>query len=424
MPLLPGESVTTADTRVKDGKAVVSLGPDAREAAWSSSLKETPEMSLTAPDAASWTEVWLLAVGSIWHADIDGIPAVHRAEGDAPRLREWHPWPGETVSIRITRPEGVPGRTLTIDHSAMHLAPGLRATDATLNLTLRSSRGGEHTLRLPDGAELQSVAIDGASVPIRQDGREVTLPVTPGTREVRLEWREPRGMGSLFRGPVVDLAERSVNSRVEIAVPADRWTLFVGGPRLGPAVIVWGFLVVSLALSFLLGSTSLTPLRWRHWFLLSLGLTQAPLPVTLLVLVWLFSLGVRKRRGGETAAIWFDLYQIALGALTVAALIGLFWSIRHGLLGYPEMKIAGNGSTARLLAWYEDRVASELPRPWILSGPLLLYRLAMLAWSLWLALALLRWLRWGWDCFSDGGVWRRIRRPPSPPRPPEAEPAA
>jgi len=424
VPLLPGESVTTADMRVRDGKAVVSLGPDAGEVAWTSALKETPEITLHAPDAAAWTEVWLLAVGSVWHAEVEGIPVVHRAAGDTPRLREWRPWPGETVTVRITRPEGVPGRTLTIDSSEMHLAPGLRATDARLDVTLRSSRGGEHTLVLPEGAELQSIAVDGATLPIRPDGREITVPVTPGTREVRLEWREPRGMRWLFSGSTVNLDERSVNSRVEIAVPADRWTLLVGGPRLGPAVIVWGFLIVSLVLSFLLGRTSLTPLRWHHWFLLSLGLTQAPLPVTLLVLVWLFGLGLRGRLGNESDAIWFDLRQLALAVLTAAALIGLFWSIRHGLLGYPEMRIAGNGSSSRLLAWYEDRVVSELPRPWVLSAPLLLYRLAMLAWSLWLAMALLRWLRWGWDCFSEGGLWRRIRKPPAPPRPPEANPAS
>jgi len=38
------------------------------------------------------------------------------------------------------------------------------------------------------------------------------------------------------------------------------------------------------------------------------------------------------------------------------------------------------------------------------------YRVAMLAWALWLALALLRWLRWGWTCFSEGGLWHPLSR--------------
>jgi hypothetical protein len=36
----------------------------------------------------------------------------------------------------------------------------------------------------------------------------------------------------------------------------------------------------------------------------------------------------------------------------------------------------------------------------------------MLAWALWLALALLKWLSWGWSCFSDGGTWRKKVQPP------------
>ena len=66
--------------------------------------------------------------------------------------------------------------------------------------------------------------------------------------------------------------------------------------------------------------------------------------------------------------------------------------------------------------------------------PLLVYRAAMLAWALWLALALLRWLRWGWGCFTAGGGWRpwawfRHREaqvvvpPPSPVAEQAAEPA-
>jgi len=43
---------------------------------------------------------------------------------------------------------------------------------------------------------------------------------------------------------------------------------------------------------------------------------------------------------------------------------------------------------------------------WVISVPLLVYRLAMLAWALWLAIALLRWLRWGWECVTTGGGWR------------------
>jgi hypothetical protein len=49
--------------------------------------------------------------------------------------------------------------------------------------------------------------------------------------------------------------------------------------------------------------------------------------------------------------------------------------------------------------------------------PLWVYRFLILAWALWLAFALLRWLRWGWDSFTTGGLWK-------PRKPRIASPAA
>jgi len=48
------------------------------------------------------------------------------------------------------------------------------------------------------------------------------------------------------------------------------------------------------------------------------------------------------------------------------------------------------------------------------------YRYAMLFWALWLALALLRWLKWGWQQFTHGGGWKHAPRK-SPPQPIVAE---
>jgi ABC-type Na+ efflux pump permease subunit len=75
------------------------------------------------------------------------------------------------------------------------------------------------------------------------------------------------------------------------------------------------------------------------------------------------------------------------------------------------MHVAGNGSNAHLLRWYADRIPSEPPVAAVISTPILVYRLLMLAWALWLALAILKWLRWGWKCFGTDGLWRPWRKP-------------
>jgi len=171
-----------------------------------------------------------------------------------------------------------------------------------------------------------------------------------------------------------------------------------------------------LIASIALGRVRLSPLRAHHWFLLSLGLTQAPMWVPIVIAAWLFGLGWRKEKGAAASDLAFDAFQILLVLAGLAALSGLFFSVEQGLLGLPEMQIAGNGSTSGDLRWYEDLAGDALPRPWVLSVPLLVYRLAMLAWALWLAQALLRWLRWSWECFTHGGPWRPLRRKrPAPP---------
>ena len=104
----------------------------------------------------------------------------------------------------------------------------------------------------------------------------------------------------------------------------------------------------------------------------------------------------------------FDLAQIGLVAWTAVALGLLVWALQQGLLGLPEMQIAGNGSSRDLLRWYQDRSGAVLPRPVFWSAPLWAYRVLMLVWALWLAASLLKWLRWGWSCFSQGGLWRPL----------------
>ena len=78
------------------------------------------------------------------------------------------------------------------------------------------------------------------------------------------------------------------------------------------------------------------------------------------------------------------------------------------------MQISGNGSNWAVLNWYQDRAANGPPIVWVFSVPVIVYRIAMLFWALWLAQALLRWLRWGWECFCTGAIWRPLRTPPKP----------
>jgi hypothetical protein len=418
VPLLPGESVTTVDVRVQNGRALVNMSPNATDASWTSVLAEKSPIELKAPKGLPWVEVWRLDVSPIWHIQPNGIPVVHQQDDSGARLPEWRPWPGESVSVEVVKPDSVPGQTFTIDESRLHVSPGVRATDASLTFNLRSSRGGLHTLELPSDAQLQNVIINGQQQPIRQDGAKVSIPLLPGSQSVQLSWRQTSGITGWYKTPLVSLGTPSVNADLDLQVPQDRWVLFVGGPRMGPAVLFWSFFLVLLLVAVGLSRIPWTPLRTHHWLLLALGLSQVPIPAAAVVFGWLLLLGWREKRDDVHSVALFDLRQLLIVGTTIAAMIILIGSIYDGLLGRPEMQISGNGSGDFAMHWFQDRTTDHVPQGWVVSVPMLVYRGAMLAWSLWLALALLRWLKWAWTSFTTGGAWKSSPPRPKPPTPP------
>ncbi|MAE70942.1 MAG: hypothetical protein CME06_10795 [Gemmatimonadetes bacterium] len=408
VPLLAGESVTTEGHRVEDGRVQVTLGAKEGTREWSSLLARQSVLALRAPDSTEWTETWRIDSSPLWHVEFQGIPPIHVPKEDV--AREWRPWPGEELEIRVMRPEAISGRSMTIDHSELVVRPGSRASDATLVLTVRTSRGGTQSITLPDGARAQRVQVGGSEQPIRQEGRVVSISLKPGKQKVAIDWREPGEIGARYTTPSIDVGTESVNAEIEVEFPPSRWILFASRRQSGPAVLFWSFLVIAFLVATVLGRSPWTPLRFRHWALLGVGMTQAELVVAMLVPAWLFVLGWRKRTP-DLSPGRFDLRQIAIAILTLVALAGLFESVRQGLLSQPDMQIAGNGSAGSTLRWFIDRSDHALPTLSIVSVPILFYRGLMLAWALWLASALVSWLRWGWDAFQEGGLWRRLRRP-------------
>jgi hypothetical protein len=97
--------------------------------------------------------------------------------------------------------------------------------------------------------------------------------------------------------------------------------------------------------------------------------------------------------------------------ILTAVTLGIFLSVvAEGLLGNPEMFILGNGSDRTILRWYQARSDTLLPRPVCISVSIWWYRFLMLAWALWLAASLIRWLHWAWQQFGRGGFFRRMGR--------------
>ena len=410
-PLLAGELVTTPGIHVKNGKVEVNMAAQQTVMQWESTLEKVEKIVFAAAETNQWVEVWKADVSPIWHIETNGLTMIH-INHEGQWLPEWHPWSGEILTLQISRPKTLEGQTLTIDSSQLSIRPGKRSLDADLKMSIRSSQGTQHTLTLPEQAVLQTIAIDGQTLPLRQEGRKLTLPVNPGKQVVALSWQEPTAIASITKTPQLDLGLASVNTQLNISLGQDRWALFVWGPKLGPAVLFWGVLVVIIILAIGLGKIPLTPLKNWQWFLLLLGLSQVPIESACLVIAWLMILGWRGLRHSSNFK-YFNLLQVIIGLFTVFSLSILVFAVEQGLLGgFPNMQIIGNQSSAFDLNWYQDRSLSTLPQATVVSVPLMAYRLLMLVWSFWLAASLLNWLKWGWNCFSANGLWNKRKAIP------------
>jgi hypothetical protein len=418
IPLLPGEAVTSAGVPVRDGQAQLSFAPGQTQAQWSSRLATAATLTLRAPDNGM-VEVWQLDVSPIWHAEASGLaPVSHQQNGWW--QPSYQPWPGESLQLKLSRPQGLPGQTLTLDAASLELTPGQHASEQALELRLRSSQGGQYALPLPAGSTVESLVLNGQPQPAHIENGRLVLGLQPGAQQVQLRLRSAEGIAAVQRTPALDLGMPGANARIALELPQDRWILLTGGPLLGPAVLFWAMLAVLFAVAFGLGRLRLAPLRGWHWALLFVGLSQLPVLDAAVVVGWFAALTARGRGGAALSPLRFNLVQAALALLTLLTLGLLFRAVAAGLLGQPDMQIAGNGSWSHSLHWYQDRFDRTLPQAWAWSAPLWLYRLLMLLWALWLANALLRWLRWGWDQFNAGGLWRQrpaAKAAPAPPAP-------
>ena len=427
VPLLPGERPLGAAVQVVNGVALVPMQANESETQFSAALDLLPEMKLTAPLQADRVEVWTVESSPVWHVAFAGVPLSLTPLGtgsDDLQLR-FDPLPEEVLTLKLSRPEAAPGPAYRIDAVTVETRPGARARDTSINFTLAATQGGRHSITLPGGAELLSVSKNESNLTLRLRESALELPVDPGENRYVINFREALALSTDLRLPAIDLKLPSANIRLNLELPNSRWLLWAHGPTLGPAVLYWATLIVVLLISIALAKSGRTALGFGAWALLGLGLTGFGWQAFMLVALWFLALQWRMQHGSALADWPHRLMQIGLAALSVVALICIVGGAMNGLLDNLDMQVVGNGSSATSLRWFADQAPGLLPGAGALTLPSWSYKALMLAWALWLAFALLRWLRYAWLAFGTGGFWRRLpkvqkivvadHQPPLPP---------
>ena len=426
LPLLSGEHVTTPGIKVQGEEATVSLGHTEFQTQWDSRLNKRETLQLVAPALTERTEVWRVELSPSWHIDWEGVPVTLLDVGGE-AMFEFHPLPGETLTLTLTSPSVVEGRLRAVDSAHLSHAIGVRASQHTLSFRLRASQGGEHAIVLPSSdMEVLSVQRNGESLNLRPRDGKLTLPVLPGEQTFLVSLRELREMDTLITMPAFNLGLPTANIELKAELPEQRWLLAAFGPSVGPAVLYWGELAVALVLALLLtlflARHGGSALRFHHWFLLVLGFSTFSWVALAVVAFWLIALDWRRRAGAmlHWRVLSFYAVQFGLMLLTVVALVCLVAVIPKSLLGMPDMGVIGHGSFGNRLLWFADQSEGALPTVTLLSLPLWVYRVTMLLWALWLAQAVIGWLRRGFAAWKQGGLRWKVQVGPTPPAAPSA----
>lgn len=409
IPLLAGEQPTDAGLDVSGGTVAIDFAAGEYERVLSSRLARESVLELAAGELAERGETWRVIVGPSLSAQLDGPPvlAPSRPGPEGEWVHEYAPLPGERLAITLTRPEAVPGASIVADRGALRSQIGRHSREHTLSLSLRATRGGNHVLRLPEGAELASVTMDGTALNVEIRDGALAVPVRPGLQNLEVRWREDAAIGALVRTPAVELGLDAANLSLSLALPDGRWLLATGGPAVGPAVLYWPALAILLLVGWALARSRRALLPGKAWILLALGFSTLSWQALVAVAIGFLLLDLRGRHP-PTQWHWaiHNLMQLALAGIALACFAGLVAVIPAGLLGDPDMQLSGGTGSYGELGWLADRAVGALPQAFAFSVPLWIYKGLMLAFALWLALSLVRWGKLAWLALTAGGGWR------------------
>ncbi|MGI9428475.1 MAG: hypothetical protein ACR2NM_07450, partial [Bythopirellula sp.] len=407
LPLLEGESVLTSKTSVENGTIDVRLSANQSQFQWESELPIAAEIRLAAPQSDRWVESWQLVSSPVWNVSLSGLAPIFETTQQK-LIPTWYPWPGENATLAFSKPPAVQGETITIRRVQHESDLGSRRRTTRLRLGVECSLAEDLQIAIDPQAEVTELKTGKQRIPVRRVDDKLIVPTRPGQQTIDVEWIVAAPLLATAELGQVALPMEAANVTSILRVPEKRWVLWAGGPQMGPAVRFWTILACALLLAIGLGSVPQSPLKKYEWILLALGLTQIHVFAAMIVVGWLFMLVRRGRLQVDSLSRWrFNFLQIGIVMITFVVLGILLVVVGAGLLGNPDMFVSGNGSSRTYLQWFQPRTGTELANPYFVSISVWYYRLLMLLWALWLAVALLRWLKWGWQQFTQGEGWRQ-----------------
>ena len=418
IPTLMGEHVMSADTLVENGQVAVTLPVGEHVFTWHSTIDRQAIMSLHANADLPLIEQWQVTVSPSWHAKISGLPIIlGEQDKDDYFSYLFYPYPSETLTIATSRPSAVKGDVIAIDRVNYKLEQGTRTSTLNLLFDYRSTRGGEHTINLPENYQLKSIKVDDKEINLQAEQGRLALPILPGKHSVNVSMRANITSELRLTVPAINLNAPVSNITSTVNLTQQRWVLWTNGPVLGPAVLYWGELLAFILFAILIARVPFSPLSSLSWIALGFGLSLNNWSVLMLVALWFASLTASTYRAKTISHTAFNFSQLLLYGLSIVTLLSLIAVIPTSLLSAPNMGITGNNSYGNHLQWFADKSNGALPEISVISIPILFYKGLMLTWVIWLSFTSLHWIKWAWAKLGLQGYWRANQQKKSAEKP-------
>lgn len=411
--LLPGEKLLSEGIATSDGKKIkLDFAAGATELTVSTRWDYKGVLSLVADASGEKRETWIVEPWANAPLKFEGAAPISRGGNGSSVM--FLPKPGEKLSMSAQFVVPIPGAQIAIDSSEMTQATGEDRLDHTWTFVARSTIAAPMEFSVPDSWKMVESFNNGQAAAVSRKNGKYVLDLLPGKNTAMMKFKQERSQSWWIGSPAVSIAAPVANLKWTVAVPSNQWVIFTMGPLMGPAVLIWGALAAMAVLSWVLARSfkaDFAP-NFLGWLAILLPISALSPWSALVVVVFVIALCAKKSHGFLITNRRWNMTQLSLMTLGVLSAVILLSGVYQGLLGAPDMMVAGNGSSAARLIWYQDKAAMDGGAFLGLSAgallaPMWLWRALMLVWALWIASAVARSLPSMWTTLNAGGLWRK-----------------
>lgn len=395
----PGETTLSNDIHIENGKIKLSLSSQGLE--WDSVVEPSNELKINGnKDYLNKLQVlnttnWLVSSSSL-------APIARATNNQYASSDEWLFWANDKLDLNVLKPVAIKGETLALQSS--HLLMDTSNNQYTYEYTIKSSLGDKIQLTIAPQLKLKKLFINEQDTPFSINKDLVSVAINAGVSNIKLILDTQESLSFWYQAPQIKLNVSGTNYSQDLVTPQDRWVLWTGGSNIHASILLWGILICCVIFAYPL-SKGVGPLSWVAWSLLLMGMSQSSEGGIYTMIIWFMLLKYKEKKGVDISKRWiFNIYQIFLVFMTISVVGNVVETIANGLLNYPHLFLEGSQTTPDNIHWYSEQLSQF--NPWMISLPMWTYRTLMFLWSLWFAFNVMNWLKWAWEAFSTGGLWR------------------